>query len=202
MRTDNQNQNHFKPGDLVIGSSDPGKSVYSSTGVKLDQHGVSIIGNESDIKAQQKQFEDSAIRGGGKLIKSSATVNTHGSKRKNSRKSTDAPRTAPISYSSLNAEVEDNFKPVINLETVIFENAFGKIKAKVSYVVDHPQAIMLIFADEDSIVFEPKVGEMLMLYRDNAFHPEQVYYPGVTFNSPDSSRKFMILFKVPEENQD
>lgn len=202
MNANNQNQGHFKSGDLVIGSSDPSKSVYSATGVKLDQHGVSVFGNEADIKAQQKQFEDTAIRGGGKLIKTAASVKTRVNKKKNSRRNSEVIGSANLLFCDFEEEITHESSPTIRLETIIFENSFGKIKSKVSHVVDHPQAIMLIFANEDAVVFEPKVGEMLTLYRDSSFHPEQVYYPGVTFNSPDCPRKFMILFKVPEENQD
>jgi len=202
MSTNNQNQSHFKPGDLVIGSGDPSKSVYSSTGVKLDQHGVSVYGNESDIKAQQKQVEDAALRGGGKLIKTTASVKTRVNKKKNSHRNSEVTSPASLLFSDFEEKITHESPIAAKLETIIFENSFGKIKSKVSHVVDHPQAVMLIFADEDAVVFEPKVGEMLTLYRDSSFHPEQVYYPGVTFNSPDCPRKFMILFKVPEENQD
>ena len=206
MRMDNLDQSHFKSGDVVIGSSDPSKSVYSPTGIKLDQNGVSIFGREADIRAQQKQFEDVAIKGGGKLIKTTTSSKSHIGKKKNSRKSTEMSKPARLSFTDFEQETEEDYAatpaPEVRQETVIFENSFGRIKSKVNYVVEHPQAIMLIFADEDSIVFEPKIGEMLMLYRDGSYRAEQVYYPGVTFNSPDSTRKFMILFKVPEENQD
>jgi hypothetical protein len=202
MNANNQNQSHFKPGDLIIGFSDPSKSVYSSTGVKLDQNGVSVYGSEADLRAQQKQAADAATRGGGKLIKTTASTKNHTGKKKSARKPERLGDPAALSFSSFESEALREEAPEVRLETVVFENTFGKIKSKVTHVVDHPQAIMLIFADEDSVVFEPKVGEMLTLYRDSSFHSEQVYYPGVTFNSPDCPRKFMILFKVPEENQD
>jgi len=50
-------------------------------------------------------------------------------------------------------------------------------------------------------LFEPKVGESLRLHTPSR-EVFEVYYPGVTFDSPDSDKKFMILFKVPEENQE
>jgi hypothetical protein len=87
----------------------------------------------------------------------------------------------------------------VKLRTIQFENAFGKMKAKVEYVVEHETAFMLVFSDADSMVFEPKTGESLAFYSiDNTRH--DVYYPGVTFDSPDSGKKYMILFKLPEEN--
>jgi hypothetical protein len=60
---------------------------------------------------------------------------------------------------------------------------------------------MLVFTDDDSMVFEPKIGETLVLHTPERYRAS-VYYPGVTFNSPDSDKKFMILFKVLEEEQE
>jgi hypothetical protein len=89
----------------------------------------------------------------------------------------------------------------INLHTLQFENEFGRIKSKVEHIVEHDQAYMLIFSDTDAMVFEPKVGESLLLHLPDKTQVN-VYYPGVTFDSPESSKKFMILFKLPEENQE
>ena len=104
-------------------------------------------------------------------------------------------------------ELEEVEQPVVQakkeapLQTVQFENSFGKIKAKVESLVEHDMAFMLIFRQEEDLVFEPKVGEHLSFYTPDKYRYD-VYYPGVTFDSPDSNRKFMILFKVPGEDQE
>ena len=87
------------------------------------------------------------------------------------------------------------------LHTVQFENDFGKIRAKVEQVIEHEHAFMLVFTDEDAVVFEPKTGESLVFHTDDR-RVFSVYYPGVTFNWPADDKKFMILFKLPEENQE
>lgn len=196
-----EQSNHFKTGDLVIGTSDPGKSVYSPTGVRLLKEGIRLFGKNEDLETQQKQMEEIAYRNGGKSTK----FETIGKKTKS--KKTNITKADKVVFDN-RAEDFPNFensheaaKPK-QLESILFENDFGKIRAKVEHIVEHPQAFMLVFPDEDSMVFEPKVGEMLSLYVNQAFYATRVYYPGVTFDSPDSNRKFMILFKVPEENQE
>jgi hypothetical protein len=192
----------FKTGDLVVGSSDPSKSVYSPTGAKLNDNGVRLYGSSEDIEAQRREISRSATRFGGKTM----TTSLSGKERKGKRKKQNQLPT--VTYEHALMAPEENFAysnpepvPERSLQTVHFENDFGKIRAKVEDLVEHEQAFMLVFSDEDSLVFEPKVGEMLLLYTPAA-EAYTVYYPGVTFNSPDSSKKLMILFKVPAENQE
>lgn len=54
MSNNNNDTSMFKIGDIVIGSSDPSKSVYSSTGAKVIKDGVSIYGNEGDLREKKK----------------------------------------------------------------------------------------------------------------------------------------------------
>jgi hypothetical protein len=92
-------------------------------------------------------------------------------------------------------------EPERTYSVVQFENDFGKIKSKVENIIEHELAFMLVYSDEDAMVFEPKVGELLAIHTPDKQRIE-VYYPGVTFDSPDSTKKFMILFKVPAEDQE
>ena len=85
----------------------------------------------------------------------------------------------------------------VKLETVIFENEFGKMRAKVENILDHPQAMLLIFSSDDDVVFEPKIGETLTIYRNKT--PQTVYYPGVIFDWTDNIKRAMILFKKEDE---
>ena len=197
--TNQQDTSIYRTGDLVIGSSDPGKSVYSSTGAKLIDSGVSIYGNEGDLQEQYKDIVRSATMSGGKKIAVAGSKTRSKPKTKKSRSSADI--SQPFDWSNItSAEPLEPPPTPIKLKSVQFENDFGKIKAKVEHVVDHPQAYLLIFSDEDSVVFEPRVGELLILHTEDS--SEAVYYPGVTFNSPENTKKLMILFKVPEENQE
>jgi hypothetical protein len=197
----------YKLGDIVIGSSDPSRSVYSADGAKIDNDGVAIYGSEKDLSRQSKEFVASVTRNGGVLIPANTgLVNT---KKKTSKtKKTPASRyMQPQQPESSEIYHYADYRDIPTVETqtinptVQFENDFGKIKAKVEHFVEQELAVMLIFKDEESLIFEPKTGETLTLHT-----PEKtrlsVYYPGVTFDSPDSNKKFMILFKVPEENQE
>ena len=190
-----QDNNIYRTGDIVIGSSDPGKSVYSPTGEKLIESGVAIFGSPEDLEGQYKDIVRSATMSGGKKIPvQQATPIKKAKKTKNSSRTSEFTQT----WQSFTAEPIE--PPAIKLKTIQFENDFGKIKAKVENVLNHEQAYMLIFSDEDSVVFEPKVGEQLVLHTE--YGAESVYYPGVTFNWPQSAKKLMILFKVPAEDQE
>lgn len=195
----------FKTGDLVIGSSDPSKSVYSATGQKIASEGVSVYGSESALKEQRTEFVTSVMRNGGVPLKNSTTQLGKAAKKKAKTKPVQNSKITIEEYLNIDEEdytAETKKTTEVRLETVQFENSFGKIKAKVEHIVEHEQAFMLVFTDEDAVVFEPKMGETLLLHTPSRYGVSSVYYPGVTFNSPDSSKKLMILFKVQEEEQE
>lgn len=195
----NSDSGTFRLGDIVVGSSDPSKPVYSATGSKISDNGVSIYGQEGDLHRVQQQMVESLSRSGGKRV--IPNVQSSGDKKKAAKKKQQASnKSGSLDFQPMYArnDFQEEAAPV-KLRTIQFENAFGKMKAKVEYVVEHETAFMLVFSDADSMVFEPKTGESLAFYSiDNTRH--DVYYPGVTFDSPDSGKKYMILFKLPEEN--
>lgn len=194
----NQESNMFKTGDLIIGSSDPSKSIYSPTGAKLSNEEARIYGSPEDIHTQQQQLTNILLGAGGQRLDTSS-VNGKSRKKKKTTSlhswNSVPPPSEPIVYH------EPVAPPAPVESTVQFENDFGKMKAKVISCIEHEMAFMLTFKDEDSVLFEPKVGEHLFFYTPDKYR-YAVYYPGVTFDSPGSSEKFMILFKVPEENQE
>jgi hypothetical protein len=195
----NQDNINFNIGDVVVGSADPSKSVYSATGSKLIPNGVRIHGDEEVVKNRQKEFLKIAQNHGGVLL-----ISSSGKHAANEGKFKKSKKTQVKQY-----EVEDEAEEVAptskaqpapkNYITVQFENSFGKMKAKVLHVIEHEQAYMLIFENEDAVVFEPKTGETLTFHTPHQKN-QTVYYPGVTFNSPQGAEKFMILFKSIEEN--
>ena len=191
----------FKPGDVVIGSSDPSKSVYSATGAKISENSFSMYGTEEQLESIEKEFISSVTRNGGKKI---TALN---GKEKNKTKKIKKQQPRNDSNFVVYTETEDfiSEESLTQKEevytTVQFENDFGKIKAKALYIAEHEQAIMLVFKNEEEVVFEPKVGEKLQIYI-NKYTKHHVYYPGVTFNSPFDNKRFMILFKVPEETNE
>ena len=191
----------FQPGDIVIGTSDPTKSVYSATGEKLIKDGVSIYGDSRTLEAQSRELIQSVIRSGGKPLNATAAVQGKSTTRKMTKnKQTSFPSNEIVSRYPI-AFPEETKAPPVKLISVQFENDFGKMKAKVIDLIEHELAFMLVFENEDSMVFEPKVGELLALHTaDKRRH--EVYYPGVTFDSSTNSNKFMILFKVPAEEQE
>jgi hypothetical protein len=171
--------------------------VYSVTGARIIKDGVSLYGTDSELAEQQKELLSSITRNGGKMLSNSVNSKTAKVKKKNLAKT----RQTAISYELTEAYQEPVRHDEVKQYTVQFENDFGKMKARVEQMIEHPQAYMLVFKDEDAVVFEPKVGETLVFHTTDR-EQVSVYYPGVTFDSPDSSKKFMILFKVPEENQE
>ena len=196
-----QDDGIFRLGDIVIGSSDPSKSVYSATGSKIIDDGVFVYGTEPDLDERRKALVSSAVRSGGQLLK------THNSERitklikKKKKGSNDS--SSQMNVDQYIRYIQETEAPATSLKETIqekepvmvqFENEFGKIKVKIEDLVDHPQAFMLVFKDEDSVLFEPKVGESLSLHTSAGSYI--VYYPGVTFDWPDSSKRIMILFKV------
>jgi hypothetical protein len=198
----NYNTSIFKTGDLVVGSSDPNKSVYSDNGTKLIPDGVAVYGNKKDIERISSDFTRSVTMHGGVLVTAKNTTTSEKSKSSSKKtvkkkiKNTPPVYSVPATTLQYQEEEEEPVKP--QLLTVQFENSFGKIKAKVEYVVENELAFMLIFSNEDAMVFEPKIGETLLLYTPNKIKYE-VYFPGVIFNSPEDSRRFMVLFKTPNE---
>ena len=185
----------FKTGDIVVGSRDPGKSVYSVTGARIIKDGVSLYGTDSELADQQKELLSSITRNGGKMLSNLAGNKTTKVKKKNLARD----KQATVAYEYVESQDETPRREEVKQYTVQFENDFGKMKARVEQMIEHPQAYMLVFKDEDAMVFEPKVGETLVFHTTNR-EQVSVYYPGVTFDSPDSSKKYMILFKLPEEN--
>jgi hypothetical protein len=196
----------YRVGDIVVGSSDPGKSVYSASGTRLIDDGVFLYGSDAALAGQGKELINSAIRSGGIPLSVKKSENTT-SVKKSSKKKLTAP-SSPKQFSAENylAQFENfssrtemgNYAKVDNSKTVQFENSFGRMKAKVEHIIEEELAYMLIFKDEDSVVFEPKIGETLTLHTPSK-EQVAVYYPGVTFAAPESKNRMMILFKVPFE---
>jgi len=202
----NNDNGIYRVGDIVVGSSDPGKSVYSASGTRLIDDGVFLYGSDKALAGQGKELINSVIRSGGVPV---SVKNTTSVKKISKKKATASNQPQQFSAASYLAQF-DTENPIESqssaaaetttkkLETIQFENSFGRMKAKVEYILEQELAYMLIFKDEDSVVFEPKVGEILTLHTPDKEQVE-VYYPGVTFNAPESKRRMMILFKVPAE---
>ena len=193
---------NIKTGDLVVGTSDPSKSVYSPTGSKI-REGIAIAGNPEDIANLQESIMKSAVSMGGRKVTTDNKKSVGKKKKATGQKPYPTVSTykiekeniAPVSTYIATPEPE----PVVVLETVIFENDFGKMRAKVENVLEHEQAFLLVFSNDDEVVFEPKVGETLTFYRHRVSY--QVYYPGVIFDWTDGIKKAMILFKANVENE-
>jgi hypothetical protein len=189
---------NIKTGDLVVGTSDPSKSVYSPTGSKI-RDGIAIAGKPEDIASLQDSIMKSAVNMGGKKV---AVEPKKAAKKKKGTINKEAYPITPVYRVDEEEYVntpEISPSPEIKLETVIFENDFGKMRAKVENVLEHEQAFLLIFSNEDEVVFEPKIGETLSFYRNRVSY--QVYYPGVIFDWTDGVKKAMILFKADTKNE-
>ncbi len=214
----NTDSSMYRVGDIIIGSPDPSKSVYSTSGSKINPEGVSLFGSDAELTARAKDLARSAVMAGGIPLPITHGKSSSLPSRQSKKKMTKNVKQSSFSADSYVAAVSHelghhnnyntaaepsptSYEPVRPQVTVQFENDFGKIKSKVENIVEHDLAFMLVFTDEDSVVFEPKIGELLALHMPDKRRID-VYYPGVTFDSPDSSKKFMILFKVPAEEQE
>ena len=193
---------NLRTGDLVIGTRDPSKSVYSAEGKRLVDGGVAVVGDEEDIAQLQEQIKKAAKQSGQQIMEDKKA------RKKAVKKSNKVNKYIPITKESANylpdmseVVVENTYivdeKP--KPQQVYFENAFGKIRAAVEQVIEHDLAYMLLFSSEDEIVFEPKVSETLDFTYNKVSY--SVYYPGVIFDWTDGVKKAMILFKVPKENE-
>ncbi len=192
---------NLKTGDLVIGTRDPSKSVYSAEGRKLVDGGVAIVGDEADIEQLQEQIKKAAKQSGQQIGESGKLQKKKGRKTKkiNSYIPVDVEPTYKISTTENIEFVEESVIEKVKPTQVYFENAFGKIRSAVEKVIEHDLAFMLLFSSEDEIVFEPKVSETLDFTYNKVSY--SVYYPGVIFDWTDGVKKAMILFKVPKKDE-
>ena len=116
----------FKPGDIVIGSTDPSKSVYSATGAKLVENSFSLYGTEDQLEQMEKELITSVTRNGGKKI--GTLSSTEKKKTKKIKKPQAATNTSFIVYNEPE-DISDFAQKDVSKEevytTVQFENDFG-----------------------------------------------------------------------------
>jgi len=193
----NIDDTYVQPGDLVIGNRDPLKAVFAADGRRLT-NGVTMAGSEKELENIKQQSLNHALKTGGTHTKpnfiSTQTKNKK-IKKNNSQKNIQVP-----------IDVYEDFEPIEvplvknRVELVIFENSFGRMRVQVQNILEHDLAFLLIFSDASQVIFEPKVGESLTFTR--AGEKFNVYYPGVIFDWTTGDEKAMILFKIPDENND
>lgn len=186
---------NLQTGDLVVGTNDPSKSVYSAEGKKIREDGVALVGDQEDIARLQSKIQTAAARSGKQLAENKKY------RKKGTKGGKQIARYLPTSEEFLDTETfvaPTASKPTLPV-FVYFENSFGKIRCALENVIEHEQAFMLVFANEEEIVFEPKVGETLEFMFNKTKHT--VYYPGVIFDWTDQVKKVMILFKTLNENE-
>lgn len=201
MTNMNQESAYNKVGDVVVGSSDPSKAVYSDRGTKLTRDAAVVVGDPSRLQSLANNLTKSALSNGGIPIDIGSSGEGKGTTKKKVRKKVVQSYPTETYQDPVSFMAEAYQAPITKEQVSIqFENDFGRMKAKIEDFVDHELAYMLVFSDEDAMVFEPKVGEKLILHTPSRQRVD-VYYPGVTFDSPDSSKKFMILFKLPDEEE-
>lgn len=179
-------------GDLIVGTSDPDVAVYTPAGAKATAHPAILAGDPQQVAELQRAMSKNALSHGGTAVGSadnSTTGHTAPKKTRNRRK-----ELVPT-YGDLPL-VSPKAQPVEKM-TVQFENNFGKLKIKVTKVLEHSRAFALFFENEEDMVFEPKVGETLIFF-DQHRQKHDVYYPGVAFDSTNNDEKIMILFRTEE----
>jgi hypothetical protein len=184
---------NLNTGDLIVGTNDPTKSVYSPEGKRLLAGGVALVGTEEDISRIQHKINTAGERTGPPMVEGKK------GKKKINKPLHSYKTTSPEILNNFSTEPLEVLPPQIDNVYVYFENSFGRIRCGVERVQEHDQAFMLVFACENDIVFEPKVGETLELTYNRVKY--SVYYPGVIFDWTDGVKKVMILFKTPTDNE-
>lgn len=79
---------------------------------------------------------------------------------------------------------------------IILVSPLGKIKMNVAKVLDSDRAMILVFANDTDLNFEPNVGDDLKILWGGREYP--VMYPGVIFRWTDGLQKLMLFFKSNE----
>jgi hypothetical protein len=183
---------NIKTGDLIVGNRDPQKPVFSQNGTRLTD-GVFSAGSENDLAELQESVLSNAVRAGGKVMNISKTGVKKIKNKKTQTKSSvyAAPTTEELEY-----RVTIPVHEIEHIESVVFENSFGRMRVTLEHVLEQDLAFLLVFKNASQVIFEPKIGETLdFSHNQNTF---KVYYPGVIFDWTDGVKKGMILFKIPD----
>ncbi|MEI6702597.1 MAG: hypothetical protein WCL71_03555 [Deltaproteobacteria bacterium] len=191
---ENTDPQKFQAGDLVIGNPDPSVAAYAQSGAKIDPNAAYIHGDPDKVAKRQEAITRSGLAMGGKVLRAANQAPTP----KKGKKRATASSYPQESVLPTAPYREEPYVPPVQLKTVQFENSFGRMKAKVEDFAESDLAYMLVFSDEDALVFEPNVGETLTLHTPDR-ERVSVYYPGVTFSSLNPPKRYMILFKSVEE---
>ncbi len=186
-------------GDYVVGS-------FTSQGTRV-KDGF-FVGSPDAVAVLHKKYMDSARRNGEvfdvsalpaqptqehKKVKTYSNKNGYnGTRAKAQRKEEEKPPVLPTPPPTPTPK---------EMYTVVFENEFGKIKVRAVDVLVNQNAYCIVFLNEDSMTFEPKIGQKIFIYlNDNK--KISVYYPGIVFNWTDDRRKLMILIRNEQDESD
>lgn len=100
----------------------------------------------------------------------------------------------PSSSPSLRVQIDLPVPPI----EVVFSTQLGRIKLNASAVLDSENALMLVFADEGEIRYEPAPGTNVQLIIDGKL--EDTMYPGFKFPWIDNKMRLMVFVKLPAES--
>lgn len=111
--------------------------------------------------------------------------------------------TAPLPQSNtiLQPSPSPSLRAQINVPTssieVVFSTQLGRIKLNASAVLDAQSALVLVFANEGEIRYEPAPGANVQLIIDG--RSVNTMYPGFKFPWVDDVMQLMVFVKLPDE---
>ena len=80
---------------------------------------------------------------------------------------------------------------------VVFSTQLGRIKLNAAAVLDSTNALVVVFANEGEIRYEPAPGAEVQLIIDGKL--EKTMYPGFKFEWTDNRTVLMVFVKLPED---
>ena len=105
----------------------------------------------------------------------------------------------PSSSPPLRAQIEIPVPPVPPTPPieVVFSTQLGRIKLNALAVLDSQTALVLVFANEGEIRYEPAPGTTVQLIINGRL--ENTMYPGFKFPWIDNKMQLMVFVKLPED---
>lgn len=171
---------HLQAGDFIVGT-------FGKEGRRLSRG--NSLGSAQQVAEVMGRIQEHALRRGSLLPGTDV-------KAKKMRKGRNPP-AGTIPHIQEETPTSSFLTSIIpqNRFVIVFVSALGRIKVKVLAILDEPGSIILVFKDEDEVIFEPKVGEELKLEFSGKL--ESVMYPGYLHTWTDGVTKLMVLAKHP-----
>ena len=192
----------FTQGDYVV-------PEFSENGTKITKG--QVLGDLQEVSSLAAKMNAHAIMGGAEPLPAPPVT-----KQAKTAKTAVSKKAAPVPLTTLGAlkilaDGMDNETTSTMLKTerpvekaaigspsieVVFSTQLGRIKVNVSAVLDSLNALVLVFANESEIRYEPTAGTNVQLIINGRV--ENTMYPGFKFPWVDKEKTLMVFVKLAE----